>query len=363
MKRRSINVFSLSFLDVMFCGFGAVILFFMIINAGTHARRQDINHTTQGEATRLEIEVLEAERYSVELRNTLQELDDRLVEARGLSSEIIENLDTRKDQLAQHQLETLAKLQHIDALKADLKSLEQARRRLEAGAKLAPVQGDRLRQFVGQGQRQYLTGLSMGGERILILVDSSASMLADRIINVLRFRNLPSDERIRAAKWQQVLRTVDWITTRIPPASQFQIYTFNETSEPVYETPAGDWLDGSDVRHLDTAVDRLYGIAPEKGTNLYRAFKGIERISPQPDALYLLTDGLPTQGKTRPLRSKVSAKTRKKLFRDALEVLPDGIPVNIILFSMEGDPEASSEYWKLAKKSRGSFLSPSRDWP
>ena len=32
-KRRPIEVFSMSFLDCMSCGFGAVILFFMIINA------------------------------------------------------------------------------------------------------------------------------------------------------------------------------------------------------------------------------------------------------------------------------------------------------------------------------------------
>ena len=43
MKRRPANAFSLAFLDVMFCGFGAVILFFMIINANTFERREKIN--------------------------------------------------------------------------------------------------------------------------------------------------------------------------------------------------------------------------------------------------------------------------------------------------------------------------------
>ncbi len=33
MARREVNVFNLSFLDVMSCGLGAVILFFMVINA------------------------------------------------------------------------------------------------------------------------------------------------------------------------------------------------------------------------------------------------------------------------------------------------------------------------------------------
>ncbi|MGH1538341.1 MAG: VWA domain-containing protein, partial [Gammaproteobacteria bacterium] len=103
--------------------------------------------------------------------------------------------------------------------------------------------------------------------------------------------------------------------------------------------------------------------APEKGTNLYKAFESIEKLSPPPDNIYLLTDGLPTKGASINFGNKVSAKQRKKHFRKALDKLPRGIPVNIILFHMEGDPEASSEYWKLAQRTNGAFFSPSKDWP
>ena len=185
----------------------------------------------------------------------------------------------------------------------------------------------------------------MGGERILILVDSSASMLADRIINVLRFRNLPPEERVRAAKWQQVLYTVDWITTRIPPTSKFLIYSFNESTQPTYIVDDSQWLDGGNVKHLNTAVKNLFNIAPENGTNLHKAFERISNLTPPPDNIYLLTDGLPTKGASSGFGNTVSAKQRKKLYLKALEKLPRGIPVNIILFHMEGDPEASSEYW------------------
>jgi len=43
--------------------------------------------------------------------------------------------------------------------------------------------------------------------------------------------------------------------------------------------------------------------------------------------------------------------------------LPTGVPVNIILAPMEGDPMAASEFWQLAQISGGAFMSPSRDWP
>lgn len=363
MKRRTTNAFGLAFLDVMFCGFGAVILFFMIINANTHQRRDRLNHEVQGEATKLDIEVLNAQKYLVELKNTLQETEQELVNTQGQSNEIINNIKESRIQLAEYRRETLASEKSINELKADIQSLEEEQKRLEGGAVDAESQGERLRQFAGQGQRQYLTGLKMGGERILILVDSSASMLADRIINVLRFRNLPYEEKVLAAKWQQVLYTVDWITTRIPSTSQFQIYTFNETSRPAYSVEDSEWLDGDNFDHLNTAVNNFYTTSPEKGTSLYHAFKSIDKLSPPPDNIYLLTDGLPTIGETRPIRSTVSAKARKNFYRKALKQLPVNIPINIILFNMEGDPDASSEFWKLAQRTNGSFFSPSNDWP
>jgi hypothetical protein len=86
-------------------------------------------------------------------------------------------------------------------------------------------------------------------------------------------------------------------------------------------------------------------------------------MSPPPDNLFLLTDGLPTLGKDNPWGSRVSADKRLSLFREAVKRLPAGLPVNTILFPMEGDPMAAGEFWRLAVDTRGSFMCPSRDWP
>ena len=79
--------------------------------------------------------------------------------------------------------------------------------------------------------------------------------------------------------------------------------------------------------------------------------------------IVLLTDGLPTMGAKQPWIKRVSSKKRRQLFTDAVALLPAGVPVNIILFPMEGDPLAADAFWRLAKKSNGSFFSPARDWP
>ena len=47
------------------------------------------------------------------------------------------------------------------------------------------------------------------------MVDSSASMLGSTIVNIIRRRNLPDKDKVRAAKWRQALATVDWLTTQM----------------------------------------------------------------------------------------------------------------------------------------------------
>jgi hypothetical protein len=104
-------------------------------------------------------------------------------------------------------------------------------------------------------------------------------------------------------------------------------------------------------------------MAPEKGTNLYRAFTAIRGLQPAPDNVILLVDGLPTQGRASPRSRTISARERMKLYNKAVDELPRGFPVNVILFPMEGDPQAPSAFWRLAMATRGSFISPSGDWP
>jgi hypothetical protein len=104
-------------------------------------------------------------------------------------------------------------------------------------------------------------------------------------------------------------------------------------------------------------------MTPSGGTSLENAFIALQKLSPLPDNIFLITDGLPTQGTTPPRGSKVSGRERQRLYAQAIRQLPTKVPVNIILAPMEGDPMAVSELWQLAQATRGSLLSPSRDWP
>jgi hypothetical protein len=68
-------------------------------------------------------------------------------------------------------------------------------------------------------------------------------------------------------------------------------------------------------------------------------------------------------GDVTPTRSGVNARDRLDHFNRAVRQLPIGVPVNVILLAMEGDPQAAPAYWVLALRTGGSLLAPSEDWP
>ena len=314
MKRRKLTVFSLSFLDCICCGLGAIVLLFMIVNCQNTAQRQRVTEELASETNRWELEVLVGRRDLVQARNTLDEITAELAKTEGLSRKILQAFSEKRLELADRDKQTLASREHVNKLKADLQSLEEDVKRLQAGAKREEELGRKLRPFPGQGDRQYLTGLKMGGQRILILVDASASMLDETVVDVIRRRNMSSAEKLRAPKWRQAVATVDWLTAKLPPDSRVQIYVFNESAGPLLEGSEGTWLEARDIDRLDQAVETLRRLPPEKGTSLINAFRGGSRDAPAPDNLLLLTDGLPTQGKDKPWGSRVSADKRLSLF-------------------------------------------------
>jgi hypothetical protein len=363
MERRRIRVFSLSFLDCICCGLGAVILLFVIVNARSAAQRDEVTSDLRGEVARVERQVLEGKKDLIEARNILEKILKQLVRTEGLSKKLIETIEEKKEELAYFENDTLATKAHIKKLKTDLKSLEEDVKRLRAGSKADDEYGSKLRAFPGEGDRQYLTDLKMGGNRVFILVDASASMLAETIVEIIRRRHLRNEEKLKSAKWQHAVGTIEWLTANLPPTSRFQVYTFNEKASPLIEGTRGTWLDGGDPKRLNETVDRLREVIPEKGTSLLNAFSSLNEISPRPDNIFLLTDGLPTMGDSKPWTKRVSGKKRVSLFSDAIRKLPAGVPVNIILYRMEGDPLAASAFWRLAVSSNGSFFCPSPDWP
>jgi von Willebrand factor type A domain len=348
---------------VIACGFGAIVLFYTILSAQAGVQRQERNDDVQAEVDLLEEQVLEGYENLVVLRNALDQTQEQ-TPASDAAARIIEETERLKQQLALADQETLSRREAIEQLKQDLKSLEEGRRRLEGGTTDQGRSGDRVRAFEGTGDRKYFIGLSVKGDRILVLIDASASMMDETVVNVIRLRNMPEVRRRAAEKWRRAVGTVDWITTQLPAKSKFQIYAFNTQPKSLVSGSDGKWLDANDPNALNGAMSALRKVVPQDGTSLENALAVVGQLSPQPDSVILVTDGLPTQGATPPaIRKTVNGDQRLRLFEHALTRMPARIPVSVILLPMEGDPMAPTAYWTLARRTGGVFLSPARDWP
>ena len=364
MARRKTEVFSMSFLDCITCAFGSVVLVYTLINAQGGLRAQTMDQDQRAEVSKLEEQVLEGYQKLVVLRNSLIETERESVRTEGMGTRVLEETERLKVELADATKETLSRREAIERLKADLKSLEEGNRRLEGASKDSSATGTRVRGFVGQGDRQYLTGLKVGGERILLLVDVSASMLDETVVNILRMRNMPDSKKLMSQKWRRTVSTVEWLAAQMPLEGQFQIYAFNTRTYPLVDGSEGKWLKTNDPNALTEALEKLRKTVPADGTSIENAFIAMNALNPKPDNVIMITDGLPTQGVSAPLiRKTIDGDARLKLFERAFAKYPRTVPLNVILMPMEGDPMAPSAFWVAARDTGGSFMSPSKDWP
>lgn len=342
----------------MSCGFGAVVLLFLIIKH--HADVKDVmpEFDLNQEIELLDQDMGDAREKIANAKSQASSLDAELASAQQEAERIRKELAAAK--AAGDDTVKSVSNREINELKAELKRLDQQKKAVQAQLN---AKSKHIRTFTGAGNREYLTGLKLGGKRILILLDSSASMLDDTIVNIIRRRNMDDAAKRRSWKWQQALATVDWISARFPQDSDYQIFTFNTNVSPVLEDTKWKWLKVSDVEQLNRGIDQMKRGIPSGGSSLAKALASINRLSPKPDNIFLITDGLPTQGLSAPRGTTVSGRQRRSLFEDALTQLPRGIPINTILLPMEGDPLAAWAYWQVALYTQGAFLTPAKDWP
>ncbi len=359
-KKRPFSTFNLSFLDIMSCGFGAVVLVFLIIDHQVKDAVDSDSANLLQQVALLQKDVEDAQKTNDTLNKALPALQQTWQAAQKKRKELAAALAQLKAKSASEKHKQSDAAARIAQLKSELLALEQ---QVSALRKTAAAQGENVRDFSGDGRRQYLTGLTLNGKRVVILLDSSASMLSDKLVNIIRLRNMAPGKQRAAQKWQRALQTAHWLLAQLPEQSQFQLYTFNTSAASVLQQQNGTWLKANNRSSHDAISKELESLTPSGGTSLINAFSAIARLSPQPDTLFLITDGLPTQGKSKPRGNTVSPQTRLKLFRNARKALPAGIAVNVILAPMEGDPMAAAAFWGLAQTTHGAFISPAKDWP
>ena len=348
----------------MSCGFGAVVLVFLIIDHSLEIEIQTVNAEVLSEVDLLEEDIREGEAGLVRLRNALDDADLEIVEADGLARRITEELDEYEALIAAIEELGVSETDAVAQLQAEINQLEEKIKLLQEAAESAA--GRNARDFLGDGNRQYLTGLNLGGNKIAIMLDASSSMLSETIVDIYRYRGLSPELQRRAPKWLRAVRTVEWIVANLPTNSEFQLIVFNESAQTLNKKGDDAWIKVTAAIAVDGIIERLRDFTPAGGTNLFKAITKLDDLDgAPPDNIILITDGLPTQG-DKPIpkgERKVTSDERRRHLKKVQSRLGRQIPINIILFPLEGDPFAETDYWEWAQITKGSFMTPSANWP
>ena len=320
---------------------------------------KELNQNLLSEVNLLEEDISDGEEGLVRLRNTLSEVDLKMVEAQGLATRITEEMDSyealiedlKRDGYTERTTSSAEGRDTVPGSRRS-KSCAQATGRQRHQRphfyrrRQSPVPD---RTQPGRAQHRHPAGYLLqhaGGQA------GQDHPPAQYGANIQR----------KADKWTRTLNTVDWLTAQLPVAASTR-------SSPSIPRPgrrcraqtANGWM--WRTRRSWKSVDELRKITPSGGTSLENAFVALQDLSPPPDNIFLITDGLPTQGASPP-RGQQGQRP------GAPEAVPRGHQAVATQRTgqhhsgpMEGDPMAASELWQLAQVSRGSFLSPSRDWP
>ena len=111
----------------------------------------------------IEVEILDGRKNLVLARNTIEQLEDQKQTAEGQIAQIVALIEELRAELSTYDNDTLAKIERAEKLQSDIESLEEEKKRLLALEQEREEEGTRVRSFTGDGDRQYLTGLKVGG--------------------------------------------------------------------------------------------------------------------------------------------------------------------------------------------------------
>ncbi len=350
LKRRTVEVFSISFLDCISCGFGAVLLLFVI----TSGKKADITEKELGDlqtiANRLEQEITVEEESIRKLEDTTADNISRIKSLEDAKTEMEQKIINREEILALLMMEQ-------STLEDELK------KRMEEKEEIPRVEDPPPIPIPNIERRQYLTGFKINGDRVLFMVETSGGMLDATVDGAIARSGDPDFEKREAPKWKRVIRSIIWMINSLDPDTKYQILTFNDEVLPILPDRDGEWLQPNDREATAEVIQRLELIVPRSGANLERAFTVSRDFKYAAESIVLFTDGLPTLSDTYPGRGSVGDRDHERMFRAAQRRLPPRVPVNIILYPMTGDPAAPMLFWELANQTRGGLVSPAKSWP
>jgi len=211
-KRRPTPEISLSFLDVICCGFGAVILLLMITKT-------------------VEPQVLEESTVIAE--GKVAELTEQLFEIRGETTILNRDLDAKREQISAYD-ERIAILQgalaqsksRFDALQTTRNANSIVAEQLAIARQELSEEEERLLGRDAERQNQLIGGIPVDSEYIISIIDTSGSMFS--------------------YAWQRMLQEMEATLNIYPNVKGIQV--LNDMGNYLFSRYAGQWIPDTPVR-------------------------------------------------------------------------------------------------------------------
>lgn len=332
--RRNAQSSALSFIDCICCGFGAVLLLFILTakNQITQAQTEATQALAALETLQQAIEAAEAKQRA--LKQDIAALDPQP--------------DTNSTGIAALAAEQVRLAQAIEHTSEALSALETETETIDTVAGFNRPSAD----------QSYLSGLRLRGPRAVILLENSGSMLAGNASAALDVIRAGSGDT--ADKWLRAKAAVRAVLAAIPQGTQVAIFQMNEATTALSGSSQRPYIDPYDNGALLATLARLDTLKAAGGANLAKAFSALNQLKERPSSLLLISDGLPTA--PNPSGRSLSEAERVKLFNHALAHRP-AFPFNAILLPFAGDPSAAGLFWKLSARTNGVTLIPHQGWP
>jgi regulator of replication initiation timing len=225
-KRRSFEVFSLSFLDVISCAFGAIVLLLVIMKISEPSVVEDTSSVLEQTTVQLQEQTRALKQESAELYRSreLLAVEEKTLQQRlaELQNEVAATADALKEQRVERSSQEVIIKQLFEARQ----ELSEEQRRLQQFKPAARVDAP-------------IGGVPVDSEYIIFVIDTSGSM--------------------QQFAWPAVRRKMEEILQIYPRVQGIQV--LNDMGDYMFSQYAGQWIKDSPARRK-AIVQRLSDWAP-----------------------------------------------------------------------------------------------------
>ena len=333
-KRREAQSSALSFMDCICCGFGAVLLLFILTAKAQITDSQEKAMQSVSAAETLEAAIRETKAKKLALTEEIEALDPQP--------------DTKATSVAALAAEQERLAKAVEDQAKALAALENKTEPTEQPAALDRPSAD----------KSYLSGLRLRGPRAVILLESSGSMLAKDAKTAIQI--IQQGTGAKSKKWLRSKDAVRAVLAAIPKGTQVAIFAMAEETIALSGGTKNPYIDPYDNEALLSFLDRLEQLEASGGADLSKGLQAVSQLKQRASSLLLIGDGLPTA--PAPRSGSLTEADRVKLFNRAMANRLN-YPFNAILFPFSGDPAAAGLFWQLSGRTKGITLIPDNDWP